>query len=80
VDTAIAQVLRDDANHKGGFHRVHAVPDGPITIDEANALSLVILGPSSPHVGKGALKSSATDAVSETVMRCRASQRRFRNT
>jgi hypothetical protein len=45
VDTAIAQVLRDDATHKGGFHRVYAVPDDPITIDEANALSLVILGP-----------------------------------
>ena len=36
VDAAIAQVLRDDAIHKGGFHRVHAVPDDPITIDEAS--------------------------------------------
>jgi hypothetical protein len=80
VDAAIAQVLRDDAVHKGGFHRVHAVPDDPITIDEATALSLVILGPSTPHAGKGASKSPATDAVTETLMRCRASQRRFRNT
>jgi hypothetical protein len=80
VDAAIAQVLRDDANHKGGFHRVHAVPDDPITIDEANSLSLVILGPSTPHAGKGASKSPATDAATETLMRCRASQRRFRNT
>jgi predicted AAA+ superfamily ATPase len=80
VDAAIAQVLRDDAIHKGGFHRVHAVPDDPITIDEAAALSLVILGPSTPHIGKGASKSPATDAVTETLMRCRASQRRFRNT
>jgi len=40
----------------------------------------VILGPSSPHAGKGAAKSAATDAVTETLMRCRAAQRRFRNT
>jgi predicted AAA+ superfamily ATPase len=80
VDAAIAQVLRDDAIQKGGFHRVHAVPDDPITIDEAAALSLVILGLSTPHIGKGASKSPATDAVTETLMRCRASQRRFRNT
>lgn len=80
VDAAIAQVLRDDANHKGGFHRVHAVPDDPISIDEANALSLVILGPTSTHVGKGASKSAATDAVTEALLRCRTTQRRFRNT
>lgn len=80
VDAAIAQVLREDAGHKGGFHRVYAAPDDPITIDEANALSLVILGPSSTHVGKVASKSPATDAVTETLMRCRAAQRRFRNT
>jgi hypothetical protein len=80
VDEAIAQVLREDATHKGGFHRVYAVPDDPIGIDEANALSLVILGPSSTHIGKGASKSPATDAATETLMRCRVSQRRSRNT
>jgi len=52
VEVAIAEVLRDDSAHKGGFHRVFAVPDDPITIDEARALSLVILGPSSPHAGR----------------------------
>ena len=40
----------------------------------------MILGPSTPHAGKGAAKSAATDAVTETLMRCRAAQRRFRNT
>jgi hypothetical protein len=80
VDAAIAQVLRDDAKEKGGFHRVHAAPDDPITIDEAPALSLVILRPSTPHAGKGASKSLATDAVTETLMRCRSSQRGLRNT
>ena len=45
-----------------------------------HALSLVILGPSTPHAGKAAAKSAATDAVTETLTRCRAAQRRFRNT
>jgi hypothetical protein len=80
VDAAIAQVLRDDSSQKGSFHRVHAVPDAPITIDEANALSLVILGPASTHVGKGAAKSPASDAAADTLLRCRATQRQNRNT
>lgn len=80
VDAAIVRLLTEDAATKGGFHRVFAVPDDPTTIDEANALSLVILGPSTPHAGKGAAKSAATDAVTDALTRCRASQRRFRNT
>ena len=55
-------------------------PDDPVAIDEALALSLVILGPAAPHSGKGVTKSIATDAVSETLMRCRSSQRHGRNT
>jgi hypothetical protein len=43
-------------------------------------LSLVILGPATPHAGKGVAKSAATEAVTEALIRCRASQRRFRNT
>jgi hypothetical protein len=80
VDEAIVKVLREDGATKAGFHRVFAAPDDPITIDEANALSLVILGPTTPHVGKGVAKSAATEAVSDTLMRCRSAQRRFRNT
>ena len=80
VDAAIADVLRDDAGSKGGFHRVFAAPDDPVTIDEAQSLSLVILSPSLPHAGKGTAKSPATDAVADALMRCRASQRRLRNT
>jgi len=80
VDEAIADVLRKDAMTKGGFDRVHAAPDDPVTIDEAQALALVILSPASPHAGKGPSKSAATDAASDALMRCRASQRRFRNT
>ena len=80
VEAAIAGVLREDAATKAGFHRIFAAPDDPIAIDEANALSLVILGPSAPHAGKGVAKSRATDAVTETLMRCRSAQRRFRNT
>jgi hypothetical protein len=80
VDAAIADMLRADARTKGGFHGVFAAPDDPVTIDEAKDLSLVILGPASAHAGKGAAKSPATDAVAETLTRCRASQRRLRNT
>ncbi len=80
VDAAIVQVLRDDAGTKGGFHRVYAAPDDPIAIDEAASLSLVILGPEMPHAGKGATASLAAEAANETLTRCRASQRRFRNT
>jgi hypothetical protein len=80
VDEAIADVLRKDAVSKGGFDRVHAAPDDPVTVDEAQALALVILSPATPHAGKGPLKSAATDAASDALMRCRASQRHFRNT
>ncbi|MET3842045.1 DUF499 domain-containing protein [Bradyrhizobium sp. OAE829] len=80
VDEAIADVLRKDASTKGGFDRVHAAPDDPVTIDEAQALALVILAPATPHAGKGPSKSGATDAASDALMRCRSSQRRFRNT
>jgi uncharacterized protein len=80
VDAAISKVLVEDAGTKGSFHRVFAAPDDPTTIDEATALSLVILGPSSPHSGKGVAKSAATEATTDALTRCRASQRRFRNT
>jgi hypothetical protein len=80
VDAAIVEVLRDDAATKGGFHRVFAAPDDPVAIDEAQALSLVILGPALAHTGKGASKSLATDSAADALMRCRASQRRLRNT
>jgi len=80
VESAIAQVLRDDAGTKGGFARVFAVPDDVTAIDEAPALSLVILGPATPHAGKGVAKSAATDATNDALTRCRAAQRRFRNT
>ncbi|HKM71069.1 MAG TPA: hypothetical protein VJX94_13625 [Stellaceae bacterium] len=80
VDAAIVEVLREDAKAKTGFHRVFAAPDQPIAIDEATALSLVILGPGTPHAGRGTSRSAATEAVSDTLMRCRSAQRRFRNT
>jgi hypothetical protein len=80
VDSAIVKLLTEDARAKGSFHSVYPAPDDSVVIDEARALALVILGPALPHAGKGASKSPATDAVTETLMRCRASQRRFRNT
>jgi hypothetical protein len=80
VDEAIVEVLRDDAKAKGGFHRVFAAPDDPIAIDEAEAISLVILGPATPHAGRGVGKSKATEVIADTLLRCRNGQRRFRNT
>lgn len=80
VDEAIAQVLRDDGANKDRFHRVFSVPDDPNAIDEVQVLSLMILGPATPHAGKGIAKSAATEAVTDALTRCRASQRRFRNT
>jgi hypothetical protein len=80
VDEAITKVLRDDGATKDRFHRVFAAPDDPIAIDEVEALSLMILGPATPHAGKGVAKSAATEAVTDALTRCRASQRRLRNT
>lgn len=80
VDAEIVKVLTADAATKGGFHRVSPAPDDPVSIEEAAALSLVILPPAMTHAGKGATKSTATDAAADTLMRCRAAQRRFRNT
>ena len=74
------RLLVEDSRTKASFDRVFAAPDDPVTIDEAQALSLVILGPASPHSGKGVTRSLATDAVGETLMRCRSSQRHNRNT
>ena len=67
VDAAISKVLVEDAGAKGSFYRVFAAPDDPTTIDEATALSLVILGPSAPHSGKGVAKSAATDATTDAL-------------
>ena len=80
VDDAIVKVLREDGATKAGFYRVFAAPDDPITIDETTALALVILGPATPHAGKGVGESLATEVVTDTLMRCRSAQRRFRNT
>lgn len=80
IDAAIVKLLTDESRSKGSFHSVYPAPDDPVSIDEAQGIALVILGPAMPHSGKGAVKSPASDAVSDTLMRCRASQRRFRNT
>jgi Protein of unknown function (DUF499) len=80
IDSAIVKLLTEDPRAKGSFHSVYAAPDDPVAIDESKALALVILGPAMPHVGKGGVKSLATDAVNDILMRCRASQRRYRNT
>ncbi len=80
VDEAIAEVLKADMGSKGGFHRVFPAFDDLTQIDEASALSVVVVGPSTPHSGRSATPSAATAAVGDALTRCRASQRRFRNT
>src|SRR5262249_20694348 len=80
VDAKVTEVLTEDARIKGGFHKVHAAPDDASTVDEADALSLVILAPAVAHAGRAAAKSAATDAVAAALTRCRAAQRRHRNT
>ena len=80
IDAEIVRMLADEAKTKDKFDRVFAAPDDPVGIDEAQALSLVILGPALAHSGKGVAKTPATDAVIDTLTRCRSSQRRRRNT
>lgn len=77
VDEEIVRVLQ--AEQRGNFSRLYAAPDDPTAIDEATALALVVLGPAATH-GKGLKASAAIDAATETLMRCRSSQRRYRNT
>jgi hypothetical protein len=80
VDEYIRSILRDDAGHRSGFMKVHGVPDDASTVDEAEALALVIVSPAIPHGGRGAGESAATVAVSDALLRCRNGQRRYRNT
>ena len=80
VDEAIAEILRKDGAQKGGFTRVHAAPDDPTSVEEANAPALVILGPHVSHSGRGTSGSTAADAALDALIRCRSGQRRFRNT
>ncbi|MER9240679.1 DUF499 domain-containing protein [Mesorhizobium sp. M0633] len=79
VDAEILRVLITEAGSKANFARVHAAPDDPATVDEAAALSLVLLGPASTHT-RAAKSSPAIDAATDALTRCRTSQRRYRNT
>ena len=80
VDAEIVAVLREDAKAKSGFHRVFGAPDDPTAIEEAEAISLVILGPAAPHAGRGVGRSKATEITTDTLMRRGSGQRSFRNT
>lgn len=80
VDSTIVKALAEDAATKAGFHRVFAAPDDPAAVDEAEALSLLILGLGATHTGRGATASPATDAVTDALTRCRGGQRSYRNT
>ncbi len=79
VDEYIIRVLQEETKQKGGFSKVFGAPDDPSTIDEAEALALVILKPASTHT-RGATTSPAIDAATDALTRCRSSQRSNRNT
>ncbi|MFM9859057.1 DUF499 domain-containing protein [Pseudoxanthobacter sp. M-2] len=79
VDEEIVRVLQAEAGQKANFSRVHAAPDEPAMVDEASALALVILKPETAHT-KGAKASKAIEAATDALTRCRATQRRYRNT
>ena len=79
VDDAIVAVLREDAKTRSGFHRVFGAPDDPTSMDEAEAMSLVILGPATTHAGRGPGKTDATAIATDTLMRCRSGQRHTKN-
>lgn len=80
VDEEIVRLLQEDGRSKDRFAKVFTAPEEPFAIDEASALSLVILNPKSVHAGRGAVQSTATEAVTEGLTRCRSAQRRYRNT
>src|SRR5690606_22270687 len=79
VDDEVVRVLQAEAGQKGGFSRVYAAPDDPTMIDEAPALALVVLKPTTTHT-KGAKASAAIDVATDALTRCRSTQRRYRNT
>ena len=80
IDEAIVTTLQEDTKTKGGFHRVFAAPDDPSSVDEAETLSLVILGPAATHAGGGPNASPATETITDALTRRRGGQRQFRNT
>lgn len=79
VDDEIVRMLHDEARTRDRFAKVFAAPDDASSIDEANALSLVVLDPKAVHSGRGPVQSAATEAVNEGLTRCRTAQRRYRN-
>lgn len=78
VDAEIVRILGGEGAQRGGFARVHIAPDDASRIEEANALSLVILKPALAHV-RNAGHSAALDAAQDALMRCNTNQRRYRN-
>lgn len=80
VDDEIVRLLQEDGRSRDRFAKVFAAPDDAATVDEANALSLVILKPNAIHIGRGAVQSPATEAATEGLTRCRNAQRKYRNT
>jgi len=79
VDAAIIKTLKEEQARKGGFARVHAALDVPSEAEDGPDVSLIILGPATPHAGRSAADSDATRAATDVVLRKGPKQRTYRN-
>ena len=80
IDRRIAEVLREEARNRGGFHRVHAAPDDVSDIQDGREAALVILPPTDTYDVSGMARSRAEVLANNTVEKRGAGQRRYRNT
>src|SRR5690348_352636 len=76
------ETVGSEATDLGGSFSIvntNAAPDEATDVEDGRDLALVILGPSTPHTGRGAGPSPATDLATNVFQRCRRSQRIRRN-
>jgi predicted AAA+ superfamily ATPase len=79
VDTAIIELLAQDARTKGSFSRVHAAPEGSSGVEDERTLGLVILPPAASHIVRPVGDTAAFTLASEILEKRGAAQREYRN-
>ncbi len=77
VDQVIEDMLRQEVRPKGGWSRVHAVPDHAYEVADERSCALVILGPKFPYDDSGS--SPAHAELRDGLNRRAGGQRRYRN-
>ena len=81
VDEAIVSILHKEKGQKGGFHRVHAVPNNLEDVGDSRDVALVIVSPSHVYKPKNPGKTPDVEpAINDALKRCGSGQRNFRNT